>query len=41
MQVPGETLFPIEEAITRGTIIMNLLSDAVRNRLRGTPSSLC
>jgi ketol-acid reductoisomerase len=26
--VPGETLFPIEEAVKRGTVIMNLLSDA-------------
>ena len=30
-QVPGETLFPIEEAINRGTIIMNLLSDAAQS----------
>jgi ketol-acid reductoisomerase len=30
-QVPGETLFPIEEAIDRGTIIMNLLSDAAQS----------
>jgi len=29
--VPGETLFPIEEAIKRGTIIMNLLSDAAQS----------
>jgi ketol-acid reductoisomerase len=29
--VPGETLFPIEEAINRGTIIMNLLSDAAQS----------
>jgi ketol-acid reductoisomerase len=28
--VPGETLFPIEEAIHRGTIVMNLLSDAAQ-----------
>ncbi|KAF8666594.1 ketol-acid reductoisomerase [Rhizoctonia solani] len=28
--VPGETLFPIDEAIDRGTIIMNLLSDAAQ-----------
>ncbi|KAF8320969.1 uncharacterized protein EI90DRAFT_3292770 [Cantharellus anzutake] len=28
--VPGETLFPIEEAIQKGTIIMNLLSDAAQ-----------
>ncbi|KAI8922686.1 hypothetical protein BC831DRAFT_474877 [Entophlyctis helioformis] len=26
--VPGKTLFPIEEACDRGTVIMNLLSDA-------------
>lgn len=26
--VPGETLFPIEEAVKKGTVIMNLLSDA-------------
>jgi ketol-acid reductoisomerase len=32
MQVPGETLFPIEEAINRGTIIMNLLSDAAQSQ---------
>ncbi|KAF8656837.1 hypothetical protein AX16_002385 [Volvariella volvacea WC 439] len=30
--VPGETLFPIEEAIQRGTIIMNLLSDAAQSQ---------
>jgi len=30
--VPGETLFPIEEAIGRGTIIMNLLSDAAQSQ---------
>jgi ketol-acid reductoisomerase len=29
--VPGESLFPIEEAINRGTIIMNLLSDAAQS----------
>ncbi|ODQ64514.1 ketol-acid reductoisomerase [Nadsonia fulvescens var. elongata DSM 6958] len=29
--VPGETLFPVEEAINRGTIIMNLLSDAAQS----------
>lgn len=28
--VPGETLFPVEEAIEKGTIIMNLLSDAAQ-----------
>jgi ketol-acid reductoisomerase len=32
LQVPGETLFPIEEAINRGTIIMNLLSDAAQSQ---------
>lgn len=31
-KVPGETLFPIEEAINRGTIIMNLLSDAAQSQ---------
>ena len=31
-QVPGETLFSIEEAIKRGTIIMNLLSDAAQSQ---------
>jgi ketol-acid reductoisomerase len=31
IKVPGETLFPIEEAINRGTIIMNLLSDAAQS----------
>jgi len=31
-QVPGETLFPIEEAINKGTIIMNLLSDAAQSQ---------
>ncbi|KAI0760485.1 ketol-acid reductoisomerase [Fomes fomentarius] len=30
--VPGKTLFPIEEAIKRGTIIMNLLSDAAQSQ---------
>jgi len=29
--VPGETLFPIEEAIKRGSVIMNLLSDAAQS----------
>ena len=29
--MPGETLFPIEEAIKRGSIIMNLLSDAAQS----------
>jgi ketol-acid reductoisomerase len=31
-QVPGETLFPIKEAIRRGTVIMNLLSDAAQSQ---------
>ena len=31
-QVPGETLLPIEEAIKKGTIIMNLLSDAAQSQ---------
>jgi ketol-acid reductoisomerase len=26
--VPGKTLFPIEQAVEKGTIIMNLISDA-------------
>ncbi|KAG5730527.1 hypothetical protein E4T56_gene7884 [Termitomyces sp. T112] len=30
--VPGETLFSIEEAINKGTIIMNLLSDAAQSQ---------
>ncbi|KAI5480753.1 ketol-acid reductoisomerase, mitochondrial [Pseudohyphozyma bogoriensis] len=30
--VPGKTLFPIEEAINKGTIIMNLLSDAAQSQ---------
>ncbi|EOR03983.1 hypothetical protein J056_002061 [Wallemia ichthyophaga EXF-994] len=30
--VPGQSLFPIEEAIDRGTIIMNLLSDAAQSQ---------
>jgi len=29
--VPGETLFEVDEAISRGTIIMNLLSDAAQS----------
>ncbi|TID28322.1 hypothetical protein CANINC_002499 [Pichia inconspicua] len=29
--VPGENLFPIKEAIAKGTIIMNLLSDAAQS----------
>jgi ketol-acid reductoisomerase len=29
--VPGETLFDIPEAIEKGTIIMNLLSDAAQS----------
>ena len=40
MQVPGETLFPIEEAITRGTIIMNLLSDAAQSSTWNTVEPL-
>ena len=31
-QVPGKNLFPIDEAIERGTIIMNLLSDAAQSQ---------
>jgi hypothetical protein len=30
--VPGKNLFPIEEAINKGTIIMNLLSDAAQSQ---------
>ncbi|GAA5858729.1 hypothetical protein JCM1840_006534 [Sporobolomyces johnsonii] len=30
--VPGKNLFPIDEAINRGTIIMNLLSDAAQSQ---------
>ncbi|PSS05506.1 hypothetical protein PHLCEN_2v3788 [Hermanssonia centrifuga] len=30
--VPGETLFSIDEAIKRGTIVMNLLSDAAQSQ---------
>lgn len=30
--VPGETLFGIEEAINKGTVIMNLLSDAAQSQ---------
>lgn len=30
--VPGETLFDIPEAINKGTIIMNLLSDAAQSQ---------
>jgi len=33
--VPGKNLFEVEEAIKKGTIIMNLLSVHIR------PSSLC
>lgn len=29
--MPGETLLPVEEAIKRGSIIMNLLSDAAQS----------
>jgi ketol-acid reductoisomerase len=29
--VPGKNLFPIHEAISKGTIIMNLLSDAAQS----------
>ncbi|KAF9136047.1 Bifunctional acetohydroxyacid reductoisomerase [Mortierella sp. 14UC] len=31
--VPGKTLFEIEEACDRGTIVMNLLSDAAQSKL--------
>ncbi|KAK4055898.1 Bifunctional acetohydroxyacid reductoisomerase [Microbotryomycetes sp. JL221] len=30
--VPGKNLFPIDEAIKRGTVIMNLLSDAAQSQ---------
>ena len=30
--MPGKTLFPIEEALEKGTIIMNLLSDAAQSQ---------
>lgn len=29
--VPGKTLFPVDEAIKKGTIVMNLLSDAAQS----------
>ena len=32
MQVPGKNLFSIDEAIEKGTIIMNLLSDAAQSQ---------
>lgn len=32
MQVPGKTLFSIEQALEKGTIIMNLLSDAAQSQ---------
>jgi hypothetical protein len=38
--VPGETLFPIEEAINKGTIIMNLLSDAAQSQMWPTMAPL-
>jgi len=38
--VPGETLFSIEEAIGRGTIIMNLLSDAAQSQTWPTVAPL-
>lgn len=38
--VPGKTLFPIEEAIKRGTIIMNLLSDAAQSQTWSTIAPL-
>ncbi|KAK7056661.1 Bifunctional acetohydroxyacid reductoisomerase [Paramarasmius palmivorus] len=34
--VPGETLFPVEEATKRGSIIMNLLSDAGQSQTWST-----
>lgn len=38
--MPGETLFSIEEAIQKGTIIMNLLSDAAQSQTWPLVSSL-
>lgn len=38
--VPGQTLFPIEEAIKRGTIVMNLLSDAAQSQTWPTVAPL-
>ena len=38
--VPGETLFAIEEAINKGTIIMNLLSDAAQSQTWPTVAPL-
>ncbi|EIN09857.1 ketol-acid reductoisomerase [Punctularia strigosozonata HHB-11173 SS5] len=38
--VPGETLFSIEDAINRGTIIMNLLSDAAQSQTWPTVAPL-
>ena len=38
--VPSETLFPIEEAIRKGTIIMNLLSDAAQSQTWSTLAPL-
>ncbi|KAG2057843.1 NAD(P)-binding protein [Suillus hirtellus] len=38
--VPGEMLFPIEEAINQGTIIMNLLSDAAQSQMWPTIAPL-
>ncbi|KAI0951438.1 Acetolactate synthase, mitochondrial [Taiwanofungus camphoratus] len=38
--VPGQTLFPIEDAIKRGTIIMNLLSDAAQSQTWPTVAPL-
>lgn len=32
VQVPGKNLFPINEALEKGTIIMNLLSDAAQSQ---------
>lgn len=34
--VPGKNLFPIDDAISRGTIIMNLLSDAAQKETWGS-----
>lgn len=38
--VPGENLFPIEEAIKKGTVVMNLLSDAAQSETWSTVEPL-
>jgi hypothetical protein len=42
--IPGEVLFEIDEAISRGTIVMNLLSDAAQRpaiKLQLTNGKVC